>query len=145
MERWSGATKLSKGATTLCLNQSLFPKKSLSSGCGLLSLVQLNCKQAAVAPDGQQEIKQGYYIRHSLYPAAAVTIHQTAVAEREEAVIVKLNGIQRNKKKSGHPKSHILFAAKKEARSPPASKNSLLAPIGWKRDRLDAIKILFKT
>ena len=69
-----------------------------------LSLVQLNCKQAAVAPDGQQEIKQGYYIRRSLYPAAAAaTIHQTPVAEREEAVIVKLNGIQRNKKKSEWP------------------------------------------
>ena len=47
----------------------------------------------------------------------------------EEAVIVKLNGIQRNKKKSGHPKSHILFAAKKK---PSSIKR---APIGWRRKR----------
>ena len=56
----------------------------------------------------------------------------------EEAVIVKLNGIQRNKKKSGHPKSHILFAAKNEA----LQRFKALQLVG--RKRLDAIKILFE-
>ena len=111
----SGATKLSKGATTLCLNQSLFPKSWVARRWAA-DLVMIH-------PGKEIEIlAKNYYCVHPLILAIEKR------SEREILCLVYPWSLENSdkdklltleifwllfwmKKIKGHPKSHILYEA----------------------------------